>query len=77
MMLMELVKNNTITKHSKINKMKQEFKDYWAELGWGDRLEWLFRKTGIKWVVKKINPNCNCDIRQHKLNEFEIKIKRK
>ena len=57
--------------------MIQEFLEYWAELGWGDRLEWIFRKTGIKWVVKKINPNCKCDIRQHKLNEFEIKIKRK
>ena len=57
--------------------MKKEFQDYWTELGWGDRLEWIFRKTGIKWIVKKINPNCKCDIRQHKLNEFEIKIKRK
>lgn len=57
--------------------MKQEFLEYWKELKWGDRLEFLFRITGIKWIVKKINPNCNCDIRQQKLNEFEIKIKRK
>ena len=64
-------------KNSKRNKMKQEFKEYWEELGWGDRLEWLFRKTGVKWLVKKINPNCNCDTRQQQLNDFEIKIKRK
>lgn len=57
--------------------MTQEFKDYWKELKWGDRLEFIFRITGIKWVVKKINPNCNCDIRQQRLNDFEIKIKRK
>ena len=57
--------------------MKQEFLEYWRELKWGDRLEFLFRITGIKWVVKKINPNCNCDIRQQRLNDFEIKIKRK
>ncbi len=41
----------------------------------GDKLEWLFRVTGIKLIVKKINPNCNCDKRQESLNN--IKIKRK
>ena len=45
------------------------------ELKLGDKLEWLFRKTGIKWVVKKINPNCNCDKRQDKLNQILIKRK--
>ena len=54
--------------------MKKQFLEYWSELGWGDRLEWLFKKTGIKWLVKKINPNCNCDARQQQLNDFEIKI---
>lgn len=57
--------------------MKKEFLEYWKELKWGDRLEFIFRITGIKWVVKKINPNCNCDLRQQRLNDFEIKIKRK
>lgn len=57
--------------------MKKEFLEYWRELKWGDRLELIFRITGIKWIVKKINPNCNCDIRQQQLNDFEIKIKRK
>ena len=57
--------------------MKQEFLEYWKELKWGDRLEFIFRITGIKWLVKKINPNCNCDLRQQRLNDFEIKIKRK
>ena len=31
--------------------MKQEFKKYWAELGWGDRLEWIFTKTAILLIV--------------------------
>jgi hypothetical protein len=43
----------------------------------GDLLELIFRKTGIKAIVKWINPNCNCDYRQQKFNEFQIKIKRK
>ena len=41
----------------------------------GDKLEWLFKVTGIYWLVKKINPNCNCESRKQILNE--IKIKRK
>lgn len=41
----------------------------------GDKLEWLFRMTGIKWLVKKINPNCNCDKRQDKLNNFKFNRK--
>ena len=57
--------------------MKKEFLEYWKELKWGDRIEFIFRITGIKWIVKKINPNCNCDSRQQQLNDFEIKIKRK
>ena len=43
----------------------------------GDKLEWLFRVTGIQWIVKKIYPNCNCDKRRDKMNEFEFKINRK
>jgi len=43
----------------------------------GDKLEWLFRVTGIQWLVKKIYPNCNCDKRRDKMNEFEFKINRK
>ena len=43
----------------------------------GDKLEWLFKVTGIQWLVKKIYPNCNCDKRRDKMNEFEFKIKRK
>ena len=54
---------------------KQDFNEYWAELGWGDRLEFVFKWTGIKWLVKKINPNCNCDQRKEKMNEFKFKRK--
>lgn len=55
--------------------MTQEFLDYWKELRWGDRLEWIFIKTGIKWIVKKINPNCNCERRKEYLNNIQIKRK--
>ena len=55
--------------------MTQEFKDYWKELRWGDRLEFIFRITGIKWIVKKINPNCNCERRKEYLNNIQIKRK--
>ena len=41
----------------------------------GDKLEWLFKVTGIQWLVKKIYPNCNCDKRRDKLNEFKINRK--
>ena len=54
---------------------RQEFNEYLAEIKLGDRLEWLFRKTGIKAIVKWINPNCNCDVRQEKLNNITFKRK--
>lgn len=41
----------------------------------GDKLEWLFKINGIRWIVKKIYPNCNCDKRRDKLNEFNFKRK--
>lgn len=53
----------------------EQIKDYHKELRLGDKLEWLFRKTGIKAIVKWINPNCNCDKRQDKLNTFNFKRK--
>jgi hypothetical protein len=56
---------------------KQELKEYHAELKLGDKLEFIFRITGIKWLVKKIYPNCNCDVRQQKMNQIEFKFTRK
>jgi|TARA_Y100000389_G_scaffold147165_1_gene146031 hypothetical protein len=44
----------------------------------GDRLEWLFRVTGVKWLVNLIvidllgYESCGCKERQVKLNEIEI-----
>ncbi len=55
--------------------MRKEFQDYLEELRLGDRLEIVFKYTGIKWLVKKIHPNCNCDKRKEKLNNFRIKRK--
>ena len=44
----------------------------------GDKLEYIFRKTGIKFIAKKIDSNCNCDLRQAWLNgESKLIIKRK
>ena len=54
---------------------KQEIKEYHESLKIGDKLEWLFKYTGIYWLVKKINPNCNCERRKQILNEFKIKRK--
>jgi hypothetical protein len=41
----------------------------------GDKLETFFKITGIYWLVKFINPNCNCNKRKEFLNEFEFKRK--
>ena len=44
----------------------------------GDYLEWIFRKTGVKWLVNKIMidllgyESCGCDKRQQKLNDIHI-----
>lgn len=44
----------------------------------GDRLAWIFKWTGVKWIVNKIvidwlgYQSCGCKERQVKLNEFEI-----
>jgi hypothetical protein len=44
----------------------------------GDKLEWLFKKTGIKWLVEKIvidllgYKDCGCDKRKDKLNQLNI-----
>jgi hypothetical protein len=54
---------------------KEEIKEYHESLKLGDKLEWLFKWTGIKWIVKKIYPNCNCERRKNKLNEFNFKRK--
>jgi len=57
--------------------MKQEFNEYLSELKLGNRLELVFKWVGIKWLVKKLNPDCKCGERREKLNNFQIKIKRK
>ena len=44
----------------------------------GDFLEYIFKKTGIKWLVEKIvidllgYESCGCDKRRDKLNEMHI-----
>lgn len=55
---------------------KEDLSDYLKETRLGDRLELIFKYTGIKWLVKKLYPNCNCDKRKDVLNgEFTIKRK--
>lgn len=39
----------------------------------GDLLETIFRYTGIKWIVKKIHPDCNCEQRKESLNNLKFK----
>jgi hypothetical protein len=57
-------------------KHKKEIREYLKETRLGDRLEFIFKWTGIKWLVKQLYPNCNCDNRKDILNG-EYKIKRK
>lgn len=52
-----------------------EMGDEPKELKLGNKLEWLFKWTGIQWLVKKINPNCNCESRKEYLNQITIKRK--
>lgn len=53
---------------------KEDLRDYLQEARIGDKLELIFKYTGIKWIVKKLYPNCNCDARRDFLNG-EIKRK--
>jgi hypothetical protein len=39
----------------------------------GDLLEAVFKYTGVKWLVKKINPDCKCEQRKDKLNNLKFK----
>ena len=42
-------------------------------MGLGDLIEWFTKKTGIKWLVKKIwKDKCNCDKRKEKSNEVKL-----
>ena len=54
---------------------ENEMGDEPKELKLGNKLEWLFKVTGIQWLVKKINPNCNCESRKEYLNQITIKRK--
>ena len=38
----------------------------------GDLIELITRYSGIKWVWKKIYPNCRCTERQEDLNDIEL-----
>ena len=38
----------------------------------GNLIERITYYTGIKYIWKKIYPNCNCDKRQDKLNDIEL-----
>jgi hypothetical protein len=41
----------------------------------GDLLETIFKYTGVKWIVKKIYPNCRCEQRKDNLNNLKFKRK--
>lgn len=41
----------------------------------GNLIEKIFKFTGIYFIVKFINPNCNCDKRKEFLNDFQFKRK--
>lgn len=37
--------------------------------GLGDLIYFITKYTGIRWIWKKINPDCGCDERQEKFNK--------
>ena len=41
----------------------------------GDKLEWLFKITGIARIVKYFYPDCGCDKRKEMLNNYSFKRK--
>lgn len=42
----------------------------------GNLLEFIFKYTGIKWIVKKIvGEDCGCDKRKEKLNNLFVERK--
>jgi len=42
------------------------------KMGLGDLIEWFTKKTGIKWLVKKIWKDCKCDKRKEKANQVKL-----
>lgn len=38
----------------------------------GDLVYYITKYTGIRWIWKKINPDCGCDERREKWNEIKI-----
>lgn len=55
---------------------KENYKMYLQEIRIGDKIEWLFHKIGVKWLVHKIYPKCRCEQRKEWLNG-ELNLKRK
>ena len=39
----------------------------------GDLVYYFTKYTGIRYIYKKINPDCECDKRRKKLNDIKIK----
>tara|TARA_A100001201_G_scaffold143339_2_gene144567 strand:+ start:31 stop:204 length:174 start_codon:yes stop_codon:yes gene_type:complete len=37
--------------------------------GLGDLIYFITKYTGIRWIWKKINPDCGCEERQEKFNK--------
>ncbi len=42
----------------------------------GDLVYYITKYTGIRYVWKKINPDCGCDKRRQDWNSIEIKFNR-
>jgi hypothetical protein len=38
----------------------------------GDLIYYITYYTGIRWLWKKINPNCGCDKRREKMNNINL-----
>ena len=40
----------------------------------GDLVYYITYYTGIRWVWKKINPNCDCDKRREEWNDIDLDL---
>lgn len=38
----------------------------------GNLIEYITTYTGIKYIYKKINPDCGCERRKKKLNKYKL-----
>ena len=76
--IIDLTNKNQIDQVNK--KRKEEYKKSFSlkfgirQVGAGDVIDYLTRKTGIKWLILKLIKNCGCEKRRQYFNKWNIFI---